>query len=338
MAILYITSDVASAGKTALAGALATQLAQSGKTVGYFKPFSATPEDDQDVRFIAGELLSDQNGQEPMVPQPIPEDPLTKKAAAELARSVEALRAAKDMVLVEGPSLAGQDGGPESISEGLTDALDAPVLIIVQYRRDLEVDQIAEMCRPFGQRVLGILINSVTKFKRDEVLTNLGPGIESRGLKLLGALSEDRRMLAATLKQIAGQLDARWVTDHGKDEELVESFLIGGNIMDSGATYFGRRDNQLVIVRGDRPDIQLAALSTPTAALVLTGGHEPIEYVYHQAEQENTPVLVVQNNTLETAAALNSMLELAEIHHLLKLERFAGMLREQADLAAIETL
>ena len=336
MPILYITSDVTSAGKTALAGALTARLTQSGKTVGYFKPFSTNPEEDLDVQFIASSSLSDVNGQGGPVPLSFPEDELTEQSVKKLKHSIDNLAASKDMVLVEGPSLAGQGGGPEGISQALGQALDASVLVILQYRQDLDIDQITELCLPFGERVLGVLVNSVTRFKGDEVLADLRPGLEAKGLKLLGALREDRRMRAVTLKQVAEQLNAHWVTGHGKDDELVESLLIGGNIMDSGTTYFGRRDKQLVIVRGDRPDIQLAALSTPTTALVLTGGHEPIEYVYHQAQQQDVPVLVTESDTLSTAATLHSISDQAEIHHPLKLERFGQLLEEQADLEAIE--
>ena len=333
MAILYITSDVKSAGKTAFAGALAARLAQSGKTVGYFKPYSANPEEDLDVRFIAANSPSDGNGQVPLL---FPEDQPTAQSVKELKRSVDALATSRDMVFVEGPSLLGQDGRPQGISQGLGQALDASVVVILQYRQDLDVDQVTELCLPLGERVLGVLINSVTRFKADGVLANLRPGLESKGLKVLGALREDRRMRAVTLGQIVAQLNARWVTGHGKDDDLVESLLIGGNIMDSGATYFGRRDKQLVIVRGDRPDIQLAALSAPTTALVLTGGHDPIEYVYHQAHQEDVPLLVTEGDTLSTAATLHSISDQAEVHHPLKLERFGELLREQADLEAIE--
>ena len=58
MSILYITSDRPGAGKTALAGALATELSRAGKVVGYLKPFSDSPQSDPDVAFMGLSLSS----------------------------------------------------------------------------------------------------------------------------------------------------------------------------------------------------------------------------------------------------------------------------------------
>jgi BioD-like phosphotransacetylase family protein len=145
-------------------------------------------------------------------------------------------------------------------------------------------------------------------------------------------------MASVTLGQIAQHLDGQWVLGQEKAHDLVENFLIGGNIMDSGVTYFGRMESKAVIVRGDRPDIQLAALSTPTTCLILTGGHEPIQYVYHQAEQEEVPLLVVQTDTISAAHALDTVLEGSTIHHPRKLERFQELTEEYVDVAAIQAI
>ena len=68
-------------------------------------------------------------------------------------------------------------------------------------------------------------------------------------------------------------------------DNLVERYLIGANLMDSGDTYFNRVDNKAVIVRGDRPDLQLSALTGPVVGLINTGGHQPVEYLLHEVEQ-----------------------------------------------------
>ena len=84
---------------------------------------------------------------------------------------------------------------------------------------------------------------------------------------------------------------------------LIERFLIGGNIMDSGATYFGRYANQAVITRAERPDIQLASLMEDTRCLVLTGTGEPIDYIKAEAMQRDVPLIRVERDTLPTVEA-----------------------------------
>ena len=106
--------------------------------------------------------------------------------------------------------------------------------------------------------------------------------------------------------------------------------------MDSGITYFGRMDHEVVIVRGDRPDIQLAALSTPIRCLVLTGGHQPSQYVYYQAQEREVPVLLVKGDTASTARVLESLMEHSTCHHPGKVHRFQELLQRHADVSAIK--
>ena len=337
MAVLYITSDRPAAGKTALAGTLATGLSGAGKGVRYFKPFSASPQDDPDVSFITRSVLPGEDDASQPATLPMPEgvadgQPLPEDTAREIAQSVERMSATREMVLVEGPGL------PSPSSAMLAEHLDGAVLLVVRYEPGLSIERVMGACQPFGQRLLGVLINSVTRYREREVRQGLVSAIESRGVKCLGAIPEDRLMASVTVGQIARHLDGQWVLGEEKAHDLVENFLIGGNIMDSGLTYFGRMENKAVIVRGDRPDIQLAALSTPTTCLILTGGYEPIQYVYHQAEQEEVPLLVVQADTISAAHALDAVLECSTIHHSEKLQRFRELTEEYVDVTAIQAL
>ena len=340
MTALYIISDRPSAGKTALASALAAQLSRAGKAVGYFKPLSSTPQEDADVEFMGQSILSNGGGDTSQpAPLMMPEGQLlSEDISAELKLSLDALAATNELVLVEGPSLSTSHGDVSPVSTRLAERLDARVLVILQYRPGLDVERVIEMTEPFSQRLLGVLINFVSRYRDMEIRSILVPALESRGVKFLGAIPEDRLMLAATVGQIAQHLDGRWVLGQGQAQGLVENFLIGGNIMDRGDTYFGRMENQAVIVRGDRPDIQLAALSAPATCLVLTGGHEPIQYVYYQAEQQEVPLLVVQADTIATAQSLDSALERSTVHHPRKVERFQELVQQHIDMATVQSV
>ena len=105
--------------------------------------------------------------------------------------------------------------------------------------------------------------------------------------------------------------------------------------MDPTEVLLGHREDRAVIVRGDRPDIQMGALYNQTACLVLTRGIEPIEYVKYEAEQEEVSVMVVSTDTLATMDALNNITDRARFDHPLKLEAFVGLLEEHVDLPAL---
>jgi hypothetical protein len=116
---------------------------------------------------------------------------------------------------------------------------------------------------------------------------------------------------------------------------LVEHLMVGGRGMDPGEHYFGVRDSKAVIVRGDRPDVQMAALTTSTACMVMTKGIEPIEYVQYEAREEGVPVIVVETDTIETMEALNGLMDSARFDHPLKLARYSELADEHIDLPAL---
>ena len=103
--------------------------------------------------------------------------------------------------------------------------------------------------------------------------------------------------------------------------------------LDPGELRFGRYDNNAVVVRGDRPDIQMSALNSSVASLLLTGGIEPIEYIYYEAREEEIPIILVETDTHATMAALNDVTTAARVDTAFKVERFARLLRENADLS-----
>ena len=340
MPVLYIASDQPRSGKTALASSLAGQMARAGRRVAYFKPLSSTPENDPDVQFVGGTVLSD--GGPPPQPLPLPEagDPLLEEGMPEpdtqrITASLEELGESTDLVVVEGPSLSMSPGRDGSWAVQLAEVLDGGVLLVVRYTKDLSGDTVLRLCELFGQRLVGVLVNLVTRYKERDVRLKIAPEVRASGFDFLGAIPEDRTMLSVTVGQIAEHLGGRWVLGEDRSHDLVENLLIGGNVMDSGAIYFGRKESKAVIVRGDRPDIQLAALSAPTACLVLTGGHEPIQYVYHQAEQQDVPLLVVEQDTLSTAQALDTLQDRSTFHHARKVERFQELLGRGADVTSI---
>ena len=342
MAIVYIASDKPGAGKTALASALAARLSAAGKRVGYFKPFSATPDDDADTAFVYSNVLppADKSAwpATSKAPDSLDDQVLQEGTSQQLSQSIEAVLANTDVVFMEGVSLSNTKDKSSQILNSLPELADAKVLLIMQYSPSLTAERVLEACQPFAQNLIGVVLNHVTRYKEREVRLNLAPAIETKGIKVLGAIPEDRLMLSVTVGQMAQHLDGRWVLGQEKDQDIVENFLIGGNIMDSGINYFGRMDNKAVIVRGDRPDIQLAALSVPTTCLFLTGGHEPIQYVYHEAEQQEVPLVVVSSDTISTSHALDSVLESSTVHHPKKLKRFQELVESCIAVGDIESV
>lgn len=322
MAALNIVSTRPGAGKTCLAGALARRQATRGRKVAYYKPLSADPTADPDIAFMVGmldNLGSSQDAVPPPFPQPV--DPhqlptrLSEARVGQVAEAVSALEAAFDTVLVEWAAPAAPEGHPTALIHPHTAGQDLQAA----------TDSVAGEWDRIGGKSGGVVINDVLRHQVRSVEDGLVATLKKRGIPVLGAIPEDREMLAFTLEQVAVFLEGEWVREPEAPEAWVDRFLIGGNIMDSGPNYFGRYANQAVITRAARPDIQMASLMCDTKFLVLTGGEEPTEYIRVEARKRDAALLLVPGGTQETADSLGDLLALANPYSLHKLERFTRL-------------
>ena len=120
-------------------------------------------------------------------------------------------------------------------------------------------------------------------------------------------LSGERAATGASVARIAERLQAEVLCCSESLDGVVENLMIAAMTVDSGLDYFSRKDNKAVIVRGERPDCQLAALATSTRCLVLTGGVKPHVQVLSLAEEKGVPVLLTNRDTLSTVAELEQL-------------------------------
>ena len=330
MAILFVISARKGSGKTCLVMALLSLLRQQGKSGAYYKPFSATPEADPDVAAVSAGFP----GLEIPPPVAFPAS-LTPELIRQAGATIATLQASCDLVLVEGPDLEDHTSLISALDTDLVAALGARELLLYPYRPGLDEEALSPVCGLFGNRLAGVLLNLVTVHRLGEVQRRLIPALAARNIPVIGAIPEDRGMLAVTVEQIADHLGGRWVQEPGDIGGYVDRFLIGGNIMDSGPSYFGRHSNQAVITRAERPDIQMASFTGDTKCLILTGGAMPIEYIRVEARKHRVPMLLVESDTLSTAEALSGLIEQNAPPTTRKAQRFAELVAKHLDQDAL---
>ena len=304
----------AASGKTSLAYGLLARLRDAGRSAAYCKPFSPAPGSDDDYAFAA-EGLADALGIA-VGPSPRPLDGDVAEAAAAIAE----LRRQHDTVIIEAA-----DSSP--VAE-LAAAVDARVIEVRAYTPGQDWGVAAdEAAGHWGARLDMLVINAVPPYRQDIVSEG-----EAESWAEVDALviPESRVMLAPTVAQIGEHLDAVWPLEPVNADAIVERFLIGGNIMDNGPTYYGRYHNQAVITRAQRPDIQLASMLPQTTCLVLTGPGEPTEYVKAEARERDIPLLQVFMPTIEAADALDHLIDTATPHSLAKVRHYAALLQQHA--------
>ncbi|MBI2855347.1 MAG: phosphotransacetylase family protein [Chloroflexi bacterium] len=336
MSVIYVASDQARAGKTAISVSLARKLSQEGRNVALFKPYSLAGQwtevdhDGQILRKASGATTGDDvqwpvalaSGQEVS-------DPSLEQALEAFSR----VSAGADVTIVEG--VGGLDDSTGAVSQQLAERMDARVLVVLGYSHGMDSSEATRARQLFGDRLAGVIINGVTRYKGRDVAEELLPAMQSDGVKVLGDIPEDRRLLGVSVGQLAEHLGGSFLCWEEKKDRLVEHLLIGGLVLDWGVLYFERFDNKAVIVRGSRPDIQMAALGTPTSCIVLTGGEPPIQYVEYEAQEEEVPLIQVETDTLSTAAALETIQGRALFDHPLKQERFLELLTQHGNWDAI---
>ena len=238
----------------------------------------------------------------------------------------------QDILLLEG-------GG--SLREGYVVGLPTPavaaelsssVLAIVKYRDEIRVldDALTAQTR-LGDSLCGILINRVPKDASEFVSKIVVPYLEKNGMPVFGVMPEVRSLAALTVDEIVDALEAK-VLVKGKDSDaLVENLTVGAMSADAALSRFRKQLNKAVITGGDRTDIQLAALETSTACLVLTGNLQPSPLILKQAEEFGVAVLLVPTNTMETVETIERIYGKTRLGQPVKLRQFQNLLEENID-------
>jgi BioD-like phosphotransacetylase family protein len=322
---LYITSVEDKAGKTTIGAGLGRWLRDSGKKVAFFKPVVgqgdsvATEAVEPDAVFMK-ELLGLDEPAESMSPVIADWNQLSgafKEAYAKIASG-------RDVVISEGPC-----------ELSILGALEARVIAVESYSASAPQVKYIDHYQGLGKHLLGIVYNAVPAGKlkqvRDEVIRQL----EGSGIEVLGVLPEDRALLTLTVGELVRCIQGKMLNSGGQSAELIDSIMIGAMTVDSGPTYFGRKKNKAVLIRSNRPDMQLAALETATRCLILCGDTPPIPAVLYGAEVKNVPIILTETDVATTMDNIEAALVSNRFRQGKKLPRLSELMGRQLDLPAV---
>lgn len=338
MIALYVASWTEGAGKTALCVGIGRWLQRSGRKVAYLKPVLLEGKGG-DARFVM-QALGLGEPAESLTPlylrqQEVKAELNGGRLSDKVKQAYDRIAAGRDVVLLEGLAGLSTDAELAEASYRVAEAVDARVMIVVAYQSNLPWEKLASAGKRFGQRFLGLVISRVPQKKvevvRGEAVSRLG----RENIRVLGILPEDRSLMGVSVAEIAEAIQARTLCCQEGMTEVVENLMIGAMTPDSGADYFSRKDNKAAIVRGERPDMQLAALATSTKCLILTGGVEPLGQALSWAEEKGVPMLLTEKDTLSTAAGVEQAFVQARFRQQGKLERLDEVLEQGFDFSSL---
>ncbi|MBI4267238.1 MAG: phosphotransacetylase family protein [Chloroflexi bacterium] len=316
MIAIYVTSSVSGAGKTAICAGLGRYLLSSGKRVGFFKPVgSGGDAKDGDAAFMK-RLLAQEESQNTIAP--------IATNAQGIKEAFGRASAGKDVVLVEGDQ--------SQASLDVAAALNARVILVVDYTEELP--KAIESGKRFGTRLLGIAVNKVPRSRLERMRGEVSHLTKEAGLRVIGTLPEDRSLLTLTVGEVAGLLHGEIMTGAGRSSDLIENVMLGALTVDPGPVYFARKVNKAVVVRSERPDLQLAALHTPTTCLIVTGNSGIRPIVLQRAAREDVAVVSVLDNASSVATQIDEALPGAKFSHEKKLPRLDMLMQQNFDFSA----
>ena len=328
MTILYVTSLERGAGKTVICAGLGKHLLSDGKKIGFLKPIIAgsnnqsTEDADSDAAFMK-HLFALEEPIDLLCPVFSDESQLRSKIKEAYARVSQG----KDVVIVEGIS------GQSQASRGMVETLDARVIVVEGYSKELL--KAIDSYKDFGSYLLGVVLNKVPRSRVEHVRGEMSTQFDKAGINLLGVLPEDRTLLALTMGELAEHIQGEILSGAEKSAELVENLMLGAMVVDPGPEYFGRKANKAVVVKSERPDMQLAALQTSTRCLVLTGNTAPKPVVLYQAEEKKVPIILVRDDIISIATNIENALVKARFNQENKLAKLTEIMEQHFDFQAV---
>jgi BioD-like phosphotransacetylase family protein len=99
--------------------------------------------------------------------------------------------------------------------------------------------------------------------------------------------------------------------------------------------HFRQIVNKAVIVGGDRPDIQLAALETSTRVLILTDHTRPNPMIETRAIERGVAIILSPYDTLTTVEKVEQFFGKTRFHQAEKVNRFELLLNNTLDFAEL---
>ncbi|MGA7677508.1 MAG: DRTGG domain-containing protein [Dehalococcoidia bacterium] len=346
MAALYITS-MKTVGKTALCAGIGRKLLDRGINVGFFVPvqLSGTSNADgyEDAAFIR-EAFGLAESSEQLCPIRLSQRELWQSLTDEAADFTQKLKQeyrrvsrGKGIVIMEGLGNLDVDKVAALACYTIAEALEARVIIVLHYSSTLDVSKILQICKKLGQRLLGVIINFVPKPKIEAVKQGLTALFSEAGIKVLGILPEVRSLLGVSIGELAKILDGEVLTSPEAIDDIVENIMLGAMTLDSGVEYFARKTDKAAVIRGERPDMQLAALETSTKCLIITNNVKPLPAVVSQAEEKHVPIILVKQDTTATIAGIEEALTRASFRSPRKLNMFGEVLDCYFDFKALNS-
>lgn len=174
---------------------------------------------------------------------------------------------------------------------------------VVVARGDTPIDEVTAFCKEAGE-IADVALNRAP-VKRAQ---RLREAYEAASMKLLATVPEDRVLAAPLLSDVITAIrgEASYL-ENGAGSRVIDNPVVASISSDPGQGYFLRESPSAVIVRSDKPDLQLAALNAGAPALIITGSLPILGYVTERAEADEIPLVRTLFDTIQTVNSIEDL-------------------------------
>lgn len=182
----------------------------------------------------------------------------------------------------------------------------------------------------FGERLIGYILNGIWKYHKNTIIQDRSEN------KILAIIEQSRAFMGHSAREITESLDTENIIGDKYLDKSIENFLIGGFVLDWGPEYFSTLNDVALIVRGDRPDVQLSAIQSGTVNLIIaTGSKTPVEYVRNEAKKFDIPIVIVNDDTMTTIEKLSGIVKSFNFDTMKKIEFSNQILTESLNFDSL---
>jgi hypothetical protein len=331
MKSLYLGSVVEKAGKSMVALGMAKDF--PGK-VGYFRPFKETLVSthnrvvDQDA-YLMKRALNLEQDEDTLCPCTY--DLFKGTTIDKVTKCYDQATVDADLMLIEGTRNIATGYTYNVSGFAIAEAVGSDVILISSSKPSAldRIGMLKRLMENYKVNLAGVILNMT-----DDPATEAF--LRGKGVNVLGSIPTIRQLKYFRVKEIAEALGAEVIVgDEDAMYKYVEEVTIGAMTPESAIKYMRRIPRKAVITGGDRSDIQMAALSTDTSCLVLTGGLYPAKTVVARAYEAEVPILLARYDTMTTAELIEHLIARIDPDDQSEIDTIAKTVKEHVDLDKI---
>ena len=346
---LYVCSVRPYSGKSLVAVGIGAHYLKKKMKVGFFKPVGTMPAKVKGVwtekdAVLASEILGQDIALEHICPVLLTQDLLNRaykgKTVNKLPKIQKAFKYIKDksdFVVVEGAQDLFVGAMFQLPAYKLVKTMKGKIVIVNRWETDLDSETMLAVKHFLKGDFAGVIFNNVARPKVDYLERLVVPMLRRNDVEVFGIIPRDKVLSSYSAKEVAEILNGEVLCcKEYLDDRLADNFMVGAMNLDKSYEYFKKTKNKIVIVGGDRADIQLAALETDTAAIVLTGGLFPNDVIIGRAQEKKIPLISVKGDTFKVVDRLEDVVGQLRLDNPKKVKRGIELIAKRVDFKQLE--